>query len=119
MTRAAAVLQLIAAIGVLYSGLFLLDIAPGRPDDSFRFWNGGETALKTGGVIDIAAGAPLVAHAATAVIKPAEARRRWKVFAALYAAGIAGDLVAGIYGIMAQIGLYTTLFTAFRARRST
>ncbi|MEM0444129.1 MAG: hypothetical protein QXS12_05250 [Candidatus Caldarchaeum sp.] len=119
MNKATALLMLVAAAGVLYSGLFLLDLAPGRPSDSFRFWNGGETALKIGGAVDIAAGIPLLALAAAAVLNPATALQRWKAFAALYAAGIAGDLIAGIYGIMAQAGLYTTLFTAFRARRST
>ncbi|MCS6769492.1 MAG: hypothetical protein NZ570_03540 [Candidatus Caldarchaeum sp.] len=116
MSRPAGLLMLVAALGVFYSGLFLLDIAPGRPPDSFRFWNGGDAALRAGGAIDLAAGIPLLVTAAAVVLNPSRIQRLWKILAPLYVAGLVGDLIAGIYGIMAQIGLYTTIATRLRRK---
>lgn len=99
---------------VFYSGLFLLDIVPGRPGDSFRFWNGGEQSLFWGGVLDLVGGASALVIVVMMLVqggfKQGAMARRWFVLLLVfYALGIAGDLTAGIYAIGAQIGFYTTI----------
>jgi hypothetical protein len=105
---------IISALLVFYSGLFLLDIVPGRPDDSFRFWNGGEQSLYWGGVLDIVGGLPALIIVLMMLIqgrfRQSVGENRWFVLLLiLYAIGIAGDLTAGIYAIGAQLGFYTTI----------
>ncbi|MBI2938630.1 MAG: hypothetical protein HYY22_10550 [Thaumarchaeota archaeon] len=108
------ILLLIAAFLVFYSGLFLLDVVPGRPGDSFRFWNGGEQSLFWGGVLDLVGGSSALIIVVMMLVqggfKQGAMARRWLVLLLVfYALGIAGDLTAGIYAIGAQIGFYTTI----------
>ncbi|MCL4435330.1 MAG: hypothetical protein M1503_05585 [Thaumarchaeota archaeon] len=105
---------LFGAFLVFYSGLFLLDIVPGRPGDSFRFWNGGAQSLFWGGVLDMVGGAPALITVVMMLVQGGFKRsvvgRQWFVLLLFfYALGIAGDLTAGIYAIGAQIGFYTTI----------
>lgn len=116
------ILLLAAAFLVFYSGLFLLDIVPGRPADSFRFWNGGEASLFWGGVLDLAGGLPALIAVALMLMQGrfkqgAEARGWFATLLIFYALGIVGDLTAGIYAIGAQIGFYTTVAVLLTVRR--
>jgi hypothetical protein len=108
------IILLIGAFLVFYSGLFLIGAVPGRPDDSFRFWNGGDQSLFWGGVLDLVGGAPALIIVLVMLVqgrfKQGSEVRRWlAVLLIFFVLGIAGDLTAGIYAIGAQIGFYTTI----------
>ncbi len=116
------ILLLIAAFLVFYSGLFLFGAAPGRPPDSFRFWNGGEQSLFWGGVLDLVGGAPALIIILMMLLqgrfKQSEGLIRWfAILLIFFALGIAGDLLAGIYAIGAQIGFYITIVNILILRR--
>lgn len=116
------ILLLIGALLVFYSGLFLLNIVPGRPGDSFRFWNGGQQSLFWGGVLDLVGGAPALIIILVMLVQgkfklSADAKRWFAILLVFFALGIAGDLTAGIYAIGAQIGFYTTIVNILTLRR--
>ncbi|HUS70492.1 MAG TPA: hypothetical protein VM075_06935 [Anaerolineae bacterium] len=98
---------LVSAIGVFYSGLMFLRVAPGTL--SIRFWHGGQAAMNTAAVLDIACGGVLFYLAAN-VLLGVDVRRHARNALFVCIAAMIPDWIGGLYGISALVGLVCSYF---------
>ncbi len=99
----------LAAIGVFYSGLMFLGVAPA--DLSMRFWNGGPAALMAAAVLDIACGSVL-AYLVVNILLGIAVKRHARNALIVCALAVLSDWIGGLYGISASIGLICSFFIA-------
>jgi hypothetical protein len=100
---------LLAAIGVSYSGLMFLGVAPS--DLSMRFWNGGPAASMAAAVLDIACGSVL-AYLAVNILLGVAVNRHARNAVIVCIIAVLSDWIGGLYGISASIGLICSFFIA-------
>jgi hypothetical protein len=113
--RFSYILLLLSAFLITYSGFFFLGILHFMPFR--RFWDGGSSALLVAGSIDLIGGLAvfiLVGYLLTRgllqwSLNIKELRTYLKFLMIFCVLGIIGDLIGGLYGIGAQIGLYITI----------
>ena len=98
---------LASAFGVFYSGLMLLEVVPAPL--SIRFWDGGQAAMNTAAVLDIACGGVLFYLAAN-VLLGVDVRRHARNTLFVCIAAMISDWIGGLYGISALIGLVCCYF---------
>jgi len=98
---------LVSAFGVFCSGLMFLRVVPGTL--SIRFWDGGQAAMNTSAVLDIACGGVLFYLAANVLLGvDVQRHTRHALFVCL--AAMISDWIGGLYGISALIGLVCSYF---------
>ncbi|MDY6864634.1 MAG: hypothetical protein SVY15_01500 [Halobacteriota archaeon] len=97
----------ISAIGMVYSGLMFLGLAPA--DLSIRFWDGGDTALNAAGVLDIFFGS-IMSYLVIEILIKHEVNRTSRIAVVVCIAGLFSDWIGGLYGISALIGLISSFF---------
>jgi hypothetical protein len=108
-------LLLFSASLITYSGLFFLGVLPFMPIR--RFWDGGSTALIIAGTLDLIGGLAVFVLVGVLLtggyFRPSSDTANFyvylKILTIFCVLGIIGDIIGGLYGIGAQIGLYTTL----------
>lgn len=93
---------LVSAFGIFYSGLMFLKVVPGTL--SIRFWDGGQAAMNSAAVLDIACGAVLFYLVANLLLNVDVRRHAGNALFVCIAAMIS-DWIDGLYGISALIGL--------------
>jgi len=98
---------LVSAVGVFYSGLMFLRVVPGTL--SIRFWDGGQAALNTAAVLDIACGGVLFYLAAN-VLLGVDVQRHARNALFVCIAAMISDWIGGLYGISALVGLVCSYF---------
>jgi hypothetical protein len=98
---------LVSAFGVFYSGLMFLRVVPGTL--SIRFWDGGQAAMNTAAVLDIACGGVLFYLAAN-VLLGVDVRCHSRNALLVCIAAMISDWIGGLYGISALVGLVCSYF---------
>lgn len=98
---------LVSAVGVFYSGLMFLRVVPGTL--SIRFWDGGQAAMNTAAVLDIACGGVLFYLAAN-VLLGVDVRPHARNALFVCIAAMISDWIGGLYGISALVGLVCRYF---------
>jgi DNA integrity scanning protein DisA with diadenylate cyclase activity len=93
---------LVSALGVFYSGLMFLEVAPGPL--SIRFWDGGREAMTTAAVLDIACGS-VIFYLAIQVLLGNEVKRLARDALIVCAVAVFSDWIGGLYGLSAVLGL--------------
>jgi hypothetical protein len=98
---------LVSGIGVFYSGLMFLGVAPGPL--AIRFWDGGQGAITTAAVLDIACGSVII-YLAIQVLLRSEVRRHVRDALIVCAVAMFSDWIGGLYGLSALLGLVCSYF---------
>ena len=96
---------IISAVGVFYSGLMFLKVVPAPL--SIRFWDGGQGAMNTAAVLDIACGSVLF-YLAGQVLLGREVQRHARHALLACVLAMIADWIGGLYGISALIGLVSS-----------
>jgi len=97
----------ISAIGVFYSGLMFLGLVPSTM--SIRFWDGGQAALNTAAILDIASGSVLC-YLTAQVLLGIDVQRQARNAVVVCILALVSDWIGGLYGISALLGLVCSLF---------
>jgi hypothetical protein len=92
----------ISAIGVFYGGLMFLDLVPSIM--SIRFWDGGQMALHTAAILDIACGSVLC-YLTSNVLLGIDVQHHARDTVVVCILAMASDWIGGLYGISALLGL--------------
>jgi hypothetical protein len=98
---------LVSAVGVFYSGLMFLRVVPGTL--SIRSWDGGQAAMNTAAVLDIACGGVLFYLVAN-VLLGVDVRRHARNALFVCIAAMISDWIGGLYGISALVGLVCSYY---------
>jgi len=96
-----------SAVGVFYSGLMFLNVVPSTM--FIRFWDGGQAALNTAAVLDIACGS-LLCYLVAHVLLGMNVRRHARNALIVCVVAMISDWIGGLYGISALIGLVCSYF---------
>ena len=98
---------LVSAVGLFYSGLMFLNLVPATL--SIRFWDGGQAAVNTAAVLDLACGSVLLCLAAN-VLLGIDVRHHARNALLVCIVALISDWIGGLYGISALIGLVCSYF---------